>query len=177
MILDLSRILLTTYQTSIRPLLSCLFTEKGIDLRTSARPNVSVINLPSHRVGDPAKASGRHSAAQTTSLQDYGRILSDGSKRTLILTQNDPDPDAIASGMAAAGACRRESVDPGYFGRGHPQRKHCHAQASLKVDLKRITKKEIRKYDRVVLVDVQPSRFPKGALHQDRRHYRSSPTR
>ena len=74
-------------------------------------------------------SSGRSVTRQK--VQQYQRYLSDAD-RVLILTHNDPDPDAIASGLALRNLLRRtrQTAIIGCMQRRDPAREPAHAEAA-----------------------------------------------
>ena len=76
----------------------------------------------------------------------------------LILMQDDPDPDAIASGLALRQVLGRnkQTATIGSFGRvTRPE--NIAMVKLLEIEVERITATKIKKFDRIALVDLQPA--------------------
>ncbi|MBF0169640.1 MAG: DHH family phosphoesterase [Nitrospinae bacterium] len=83
-----------------------------------------------------------------------------GGRKIAILTQNDPDPDAIASGMAVQALLGRTDETASLVTFGAVTRNENLAMLSLlKTAIRTITPIELSAFDRVVMVDVQPPYF------------------
>jgi nanoRNase/pAp phosphatase (c-di-AMP/oligoRNAs hydrolase) len=98
-------------------------------------------------------------------VQQYQRYFSDAD-RVLILTHNDPDPDAIASGLALRNLLRRTrqtAIIGCMYGVSRPENLRMLKLLDLQVEV--LTAEQIKSFDRVALVDVQPHYFP-GLLPQ-----------
>ncbi len=98
-------------------------------------------------------------------VQQYQRYLSDAD-RILILLHNDPDPDAIASGLALRNLLRRTrqtAIIGCMFGVSRPENLRMLKLLDLQIEV--LTAAQIKGFDRVALVDVQPHYFP-GLLPQ-----------
>jgi nanoRNase/pAp phosphatase (c-di-AMP/oligoRNAs hydrolase) len=79
------------------------------------------------------------------------------AESVLILLQDDPDPDAIASGLALRQALGRnkQSAPLGSFGR--VTRPENIAMVNLlEIEIEKITESRLREYDRIAVVDLQP---------------------
>lgn len=87
------------------------------------------------------------------------------ARRVAILTQNDPDPDAIASGMAVQSLLGRTNQTAPIVTFGAVTRNENLAMVSLlRTDVRSITPVELAAFDRVVTVDVQPPYFGDNML-------------
>jgi nanoRNase/pAp phosphatase (c-di-AMP/oligoRNAs hydrolase) len=98
-------------------------------------------------------------------VQQYQRFLSDAD-RVLILLHNDPDPDAIASGLALRNILRRTrqtAIIGCMYGVTRPENLRMLKLLDLQIEV--MTAEQIKSFDRVALVDVQPHYFP-GLLPQ-----------
>ncbi len=92
-------------------------------------------------------------------VQQYQRFLSDAD-RVLILLHNDPDPDALASGLALRNVLRRTkqtAIIAAIGGVTRPENLRMVNLLDLHVEL--ITPAQVAEYDRVTMVDVQPHYF------------------
>jgi nanoRNase/pAp phosphatase (c-di-AMP/oligoRNAs hydrolase) len=93
-------------------------------------------------------------------VQQYQRYFSD-AERVLILTHNDPDPDAMASAMALRNVLRRtrQTAIIGCL-QGVTRPENQRMVKLLDIHLETITPESVAEYDRVAMVDVQPHYFP-----------------
>ncbi len=85
--------------------------------------------------------------------------------RVLILTHNDPDPDAMASGLALRTILRRTkqtAVIGCLQGVTRPENLRMVKLLDLKIET--VTPDQFKQFDKIALVDVQPHYFP-GLLH------------
>ena len=83
------------------------------------------------------------------------------AKRLLILVHNQPDPDGIASAMALRTLLRRnrKTATIGYLGEEISRPENVAMVEQMGIDMQMISHKDIKKFDSVALVDVQPSYF------------------
>jgi nanoRNase/pAp phosphatase (c-di-AMP/oligoRNAs hydrolase) len=98
-------------------------------------------------------------------VQQYQRYFSDAD-RVLILLHNDPDPDAIASGLALRNILRRTrqtAIIGCMYGVSRPENLRMLKLLDLQIEV--LAAEQIKSFDRVALVDVQPHYFP-GLLPQ-----------
>ena len=96
-------------------------------------------------------------------VQQYQRFFSD-AERVLILLHNDPDPDALASGLALRNVLRRTkqtAIIAAIGGVTRPENLRMINLLDLHIEL--ITPEQVAEYDRVAMVDVQPHYFA-GAI-------------
>jgi nanoRNase/pAp phosphatase (c-di-AMP/oligoRNAs hydrolase) len=92
-------------------------------------------------------------------VQQYQRFFSD-AERVLILLHNEPDPDALASGLALRNVLRRTrqtAIIAALEGVTRPENVRMVNLLDLHVET--ITPAQVAEYDRVALVDVQPHYF------------------
>jgi nanoRNase/pAp phosphatase (c-di-AMP/oligoRNAs hydrolase) len=100
-------------------------------------------------------------------VQQYQRFLSDAD-RVLILLHNDPDPDALASGLALRNVLRRTkqtAIIAAIGGVTRPENLRMINLLDLQIEL--ITPAQVADYDRVAMVDVQPHYFGGAIDHVD----------
>jgi nanoRNase/pAp phosphatase (c-di-AMP/oligoRNAs hydrolase) len=100
-------------------------------------------------------------------VQQYQRYLSDAD-RVLVLLHNDPDPDAIASGLALRNLLRRTrqtAIIGCMHGVTRPENLRMLKLLDLQIEV--LTADQIRHFDRIALVDVQPHYFPGLLPHVD----------
>src|SRR4029078_13587232 len=92
-------------------------------------------------------------------VQQYQRYLSDAD-RILIMLHNDPDPDAMASGLALRNILRRTKATA-IIGaiQGVTRPENLRMVNLLDIHVEAITHESLREYDRVAMVDVQPHYF------------------
>src|SRR6476620_3651648 len=92
-------------------------------------------------------------------VQQYQRFFNDAD-RVLILLHNDPDPDAMASGLALRNVLRRTkqtAVIGAQLGATRPE--NLRMQNLLDIQVEIITGEHLAGFDRVAMVDVQPHYF------------------
>lgn len=83
-----------------------------------------------------------------------------GADRVLIMMQNDPDPDAIASALALRTLLGRNKSAAPIATFGTITRPENRAMTRiLEIEVEEIKAREVPEYDRVALVDAQPSFF------------------
>src|SRR2546425_8134430 len=92
-------------------------------------------------------------------VQQYQRYFSDAD-RVLILLHNDPDPDAMASGLALRNVLRRTKTTAiiGAF-QGVTRPENLRMVNLLDIHVEPITEESLKEYDRIAMVDVQPHYF------------------
>ena len=96
-------------------------------------------------------------------VQQYQRFFSDAD-RVVILMHNDPDPDAMASGLALRTVLRRTkqtAVLAALQGVTRPENQRM--LNLLEIHIETITPDQLSNFDRVAMVDVQPHYFS-GAI-------------
>jgi nanoRNase/pAp phosphatase (c-di-AMP/oligoRNAs hydrolase) len=92
-------------------------------------------------------------------VQQYQRYLSDAD-RILIMLHNDPDPDAMASGLALRNVLRRTkttAIIGALQGVTRPENLRMLNLLDIQVEI--VTPESIREYERICMVDVQPHYF------------------
>jgi nanoRNase/pAp phosphatase (c-di-AMP/oligoRNAs hydrolase)/copper chaperone CopZ len=92
-------------------------------------------------------------------VQQYQRYLADAD-RVLILLHNDPDPDAMASGLALRNILHR-TKQTAIIGaiQGVTRPENVRMMNLLDIHVEPITAESLKEYDRVAMVDVQPHYF------------------
>jgi nanoRNase/pAp phosphatase (c-di-AMP/oligoRNAs hydrolase) len=92
-------------------------------------------------------------------VQQYQRYLSDAD-RVLIMLHNDPDPDAMASGLALRNVLRRTKTTA-IIGalQGVTRPENLRMINLLDIHVEVMSPDTIREFDRVAMVDVQPHYF------------------
>ena len=108
-------------------------------------------------------------------VQQYQRYLSDAD-RILIMLHNDPDPDAMASGLALRNILRRTKATA-IIGaiQGVTRPENLRMVNLLDIHVEAITTESLKDYDRIAMVDVQPSYF--GGADRSRRSRHRPPPR
>src|SRR5262245_36535716 len=80
-----------------------------------------------------------------------------GAERVAILLQDDPDPDAIGSGLALRQVLGRNKQTAPLVTFGRVTRPENIAMVKLlEIEMERVTTRSLRKFDRVAVVDLQP---------------------
>ena len=124
---------------------------------TSATPTVSTLTLSELTKTSLLSALGR---SLTRSLvQQYQRHFEDAA-RVLILLHNDPDPDALASGLAIRNLLHRTkttAIIGAFHGVTRPENKRM--TNLLDIQVESITPESLARFDRIATVDVQPHYF------------------
>ncbi len=136
---------------------------KRADELREAFPEVTSLTLA--ELTGPALSVELGRSVTRQRVQQYQRFLSDAD-RVLILLHNDPDPDAIASGLALRNILRRTrqtAIIGCMFGVTRPENLRMLKLLDLQIEV--MTAQQIKGFDRVALVDVQPHYFP-GLLPQ-----------
>lgn len=120
-------------------------------------PDVSYLAM-SELFGNPLVTEVSRSLTRAR-VQQYQRYLSDAD-RVLIMLHNDPDPDAMASGLALRNVLRRTkqtAIIGALQGVTRPENLRMLNLLDIHVDI--MTPESIREYDRICMVDVQPHYF------------------
>lgn len=100
-------------------------------------------------------------------VQQYQRYFSDAD-RVLILTHHDPDPDAIASGLALRTVlCRNKQT--AIIGTMQPvtRPENQRMLKLLDIHVETVTPEQLASFEKVALVDVQPHYFGEHLRHVD----------
>ncbi len=92
-------------------------------------------------------------------VQQYQRYFADAD-RVLILLHNDPDPDAMASGLALRSILRRTKATA-ILGtlQGVTRPENLRMASLLDIQVEAVTPASLGEFDRVAMVDVQPHYF------------------
>ena len=92
-------------------------------------------------------------------VQQYQRYFSDAD-RVLIMLHNEPDPDAMASGIALRNVLRRTKTTA-IIGamQGVTRPENLRMVNLLDIRIEAITPESLNEYDRIAMVDVQPHYF------------------
>jgi nanoRNase/pAp phosphatase (c-di-AMP/oligoRNAs hydrolase) len=120
-------------------------------------PELNYLALP-ELFGGPLLTEFSRSLTRLKVMQ-YQRFLSDDD-RILILLHNDPDPDALASGLALRNVLHRNkqtAVIAAFHGVTRPENQRMMDLLDIHVDI--ITADQLEGFDRITMVDVQPHYF------------------
>src|SRR5713101_4533521 len=100
-------------------------------------------------------------------VQQYQRYFSDAD-RVLILLHNDPDPDAMASGLALRNVLHRTKATA-IIGaiQGVTRPENLRMVNLLDIHVEAITPESVKEFDRLAMVDVQPHYFGGLIDHAD----------
>ena len=120
-------------------------------------PDVSYLSM-SELFGGPLLTEFSRSLTRAR-VQQYQRYFSDAD-RVLIMLHNDPDPDAMASGLALRNVLRRTKATA-IIGaiQGVTRPENLRMVNLLDIHVEPITVASLKEYDRVAMVDVQPHYF------------------
>src|ERR1700716_12918 len=120
-------------------------------------PDVSYLSM-SELFGGPLLTEFSRSLTRAR-VQQYQRYFSDAD-RVLIMLHNDPDPDAMASGLALRNVLRRNK-NTAIIGaiQGVTRPENLRMVNLLDIHVEAITPDSLKEYDRVAMVDVQPHYF------------------
>ena len=123
----------------------------------AAFPDVSYLSM-SELFGGPLLTEFSRSLTKAR-VQQYQRYFSDAD-RVLILLHNDPDPDAMASGLALRNVLRRTKTTA-IIGaiQGVTRPENLRMVNLLDIHVEPITAESLKEYDRLAMVDVQPHYF------------------
>jgi nanoRNase/pAp phosphatase (c-di-AMP/oligoRNAs hydrolase) len=120
-------------------------------------PDVSYLSM-SELFGGPLLTEFSRSLTRAR-VQQYQRYFSDAD-RVLIMLHNDPDPDAMASGLALRNVLRRTkatAIIGAIHGVTRPE--NLRMVNLLDIHVETITPESLREFDRIAMVDVQPHYF------------------
>jgi nanoRNase/pAp phosphatase (c-di-AMP/oligoRNAs hydrolase) len=132
-------------------------TAKRADELRADFPDVSYLSM-SELFGGPLLTEFSRSLTRAR-VQQYQRYFSDAD-RVLILLHHDPDPDALASGLALRNVLRRTkttAIIGAIQGVTRPENQRMVSLLDLHVE--RITPASLAEFDRIAMVDVQPHYF------------------
>ncbi len=120
-------------------------------------PELAFLSLP-ELVGGPLVTEVSRSLTRAK-VQQYQRYFNDAD-RVLILLHNDPDPDALASGLALRNILRRTKATA-IIGalQGVTRPENVRMINLLDIQVESITPASLGEYERVAMVDVQPHYF------------------
>jgi nanoRNase/pAp phosphatase (c-di-AMP/oligoRNAs hydrolase) len=121
-------------------------------------PDVSYLAM-AELFGGPLRTEFSRSLTKAR-VQQYQRYFADADK-VLILLHNDPDPDAMASGLSLRNLLRRTKATAILGAIQNVTRPENLRMANLlDIQVETVTPADFASFDRVALVDVQPHYFP-----------------
>jgi nanoRNase/pAp phosphatase (c-di-AMP/oligoRNAs hydrolase) len=120
-------------------------------------PDVAYLTM-AELFGGPLRTEFSRSLTRAR-VQQYQRYFSDAD-RVLILLHHDPDPDAMASGLAVRNLLRRTKATA-IIGaiQGVTRPENLRMANLLDIHVETITPADLKTFDRIALVDVQPHYF------------------
>src|SRR5437773_6518607 len=123
----------------------------------AAFPDVSFLSM-SELFGGPLLTEFSRALTRAR-VQQYQRYFTDAD-RVLILLHNDPDPDAMASGLALRNILRRTKTTA-IIGaiQGVTRPENLRMVNLLDIQVEHVTPDLLKEFDRVAMVDVQPHYF------------------
>ncbi|MES1254727.1 MAG: DHH family phosphoesterase [Acidobacteriota bacterium] len=123
----------------------------------AAFPNVAYLSM-SELFGGPLLTEFSRSLTRAR-VQQYQRYFSDAD-RVLIMLHNDPDPDALASGLALRNLLHRTKATA-IIGaiKGVTRPENLRMVNLLDLHVEAITPESLKDFDRIAMVDVQPHYF------------------
>ncbi len=132
-------------------------TSKRADEFHTEFPDVAYLSM-SALFGGPLLTEFSRSLTRAR-VQQYQRYFSDAD-RVLIMLHNDPDPDAMASGLALRNVLRRTKTTA-IIGaiQGVTRPENLRMVNLLDIHVEAITQESLKEYDRIAMVDVQPHYF------------------
>ena len=132
-------------------------TAKKADELRAEFPDVAYLSM-SELFGGPLLTEFSRSLTRAR-VQQYQRYFSDAD-RVLILLHHDPDPDALASGLALRNVLRRTKTTA-IIGAMEAVTRHENLRMVNLLDLhvEPITPGSLKEFDRIAMVDVQPHYF------------------
>jgi nanoRNase/pAp phosphatase (c-di-AMP/oligoRNAs hydrolase) len=120
-------------------------------------PDVAYLSM-SELLGGPLLIEFSRSLTRAR-VHQYQRYFSDAD-RILILLHNDPDPDAMASGLALRNVLRRTKATA-IIGamQGVTRPENLRMANLLDISVESISQASLKEFDRIAMVDVQPHYF------------------
>ncbi len=135
-------------------LVLCLFRE-GLEDISLSFPSVRMLRCDSLISEECRRASEEHRAKLR--VRELRQVLDPG-EHILILTQPDPDPDAIASGLALRAVLgRHKATAPIATFAAVTRPENLSMMKHLEIEVETVEEKDFANYERIALVDVQPT--------------------
>jgi nanoRNase/pAp phosphatase (c-di-AMP/oligoRNAs hydrolase) len=143
---------------AVAPGVPVLLVHPGGDpVDLSAYPTVTPITLPRlfrEALRPEAERASLHLRAERV------REILDGKERVGILLQDDPDPDALASGLALRALLGRTKPSAPLVTFGRITRPENVAMVlALEIEVEHVTVRDLSRFDAVAIVDAQPTFF------------------
>jgi nanoRNase/pAp phosphatase (c-di-AMP/oligoRNAs hydrolase) len=131
--------------------------KRGANGKSEAEADVTHLDLP--ELLRPTLATELSRSMTRARVQQYQRYFADAD-RVLILLHNDPDPDALASGLALRNLLRRTKTTA-IIGamQGVTRPENLRMANMLDIHVEQITPSSFSGFDRIATVDVQPHYF------------------
>jgi nanoRNase/pAp phosphatase (c-di-AMP/oligoRNAs hydrolase) len=132
-------------------------SRRAADVLRSVMPELTHLDLPDLLAGALTSELGR--SRTRARVQQSQRYVADAD-RVLILLHNEPDPDALAAGLALRNVLRRTRTTA-IIGalQGITRPENLRMADLLDIHVEVITPDEFGQYDRIATVDVQPHYF------------------
>jgi nanoRNase/pAp phosphatase (c-di-AMP/oligoRNAs hydrolase) len=130
---------------------------RGIDAGRAEFPDITHLDLP--ELIRPTLVTELSRSMTRARVQQYQRYFADAD-RVLILLHNDPDPDALASGLALRNLLRRTKTTA-IIGavQGVTRPENLRMANMLDIHVEHVTPASFQEFDRIATVDVQPHYF------------------
>ena len=130
---------------------------KSSDAARAEFPDVTHLDLP--ELIRPTLVTELGRSMTRARVQQYQRYFAD-AERVLILLHNDPDPDALASGLALRNLLRRTKTTAIIAAvQGVTRPENLRMANMLDIHVEKVTPASFHAYDRIATVDVQPHYF------------------
>jgi nanoRNase/pAp phosphatase (c-di-AMP/oligoRNAs hydrolase) len=131
--------------------------KRGANGRAEDNPETTHLDLP--ELLRPTLVTELSRSMTRARVQQYQRYFNDAG-RVLILLHNDPDPDALASGLALRNLLRRTKTTA-IIGamQGVTRPENLRMANMLDIQVEQITPESFATFDRIATVDVQPHYF------------------
>jgi nanoRNase/pAp phosphatase (c-di-AMP/oligoRNAs hydrolase) len=130
---------------------------RTVDAGKAEFPDVTHLDLP--ELIRPTLVTELSRSMTRARVQQYQRYFADAD-RVLILLHNDPDPDALASGLALRNLLRRTKTTA-IIGavQGVTRPENLRMANMLDIHVEHVTPASFHEFDRIATVDVQPHYF------------------
>ena len=130
---------------------------KSSDAARAEFPDVTHLDLP--ELIRPTLVTELGRSMTKARVQQYQRYFADAD-RVLILLHNDPDPDAMASGLALRNLLRRTKTTAIIAAvQGVTRPENLRMANMLDIHVEKVTPAMFHEFDRIATVDVQPHYF------------------
>ena len=132
-------------------------TQKAADALKAEFPDITDMDLS--ELIRPMLVTELSRSMTRARVQQYQRYFADAD-RILILLHNDPDPDALASGLALRNLLRRTKTTA-IIGaiQGVTRPENLRMANMLDIQVEQVTPASLREFERIATVDVQPHYF------------------